>query len=121
MTSKLPLDGVTFENRPSLAGMRPDKSLAAGDRRHAGDRDPERLRKACADFEALLIQKLFQTMRAAVPKSGLVDAGPAEDIYTAMLDQQVARDLALQGGLGLSTRIKEQIANYMRHSGIQDD
>ncbi len=121
MTSKLPLDSVTFENCPALTGGRADKALAAGDRRQEGNRDPQRLQQACADFEALLIQKLFQTMRAAIPKSGLVDAGAAEDIYTAMLDQQVARDLALQGGLGLSARIKEQIVNTMRHSGIQDD
>ena len=121
MTSNLTSHGVSFANRPAPTGIRPDKSLAAGDRRPEGDQDSKRLQQACADFEALLIQKLFQTMRAAIPKSGLIDAGPAEDIYTAMLDQQVARDLALQGGLGLSTRIKEQIVNTMRHSGIQDD
>ena len=77
------------------------------------NQDQMRLEQACADFEALLIQKLFQSMRAAMPKSGFVDAGPAEAIYTTMLDQKVAQDLAIQGGLGLSSQIKAQIVRWM--------
>ncbi len=77
------------------------------------DQEQMQLTKACAEFEALLVQKLFQTMRASIPKSGLIDGGSAEDIYTAMLDQKVAQDMAFQGGLGLSARMKEQIVRYM--------
>jgi flagellar protein FlgJ len=72
-----------------------------------------RLKQACADFVALLTQKLFQSMRASVSKSGLIDGGSAEEIYTGMLDQKVAQDLALQGGLGLSAQVKAQIVKYM--------
>ena len=121
MTSILPADSESFKNRLAVKGPGPDKSLSAGGRREGVDGGQARLQQACADFEALLIHKLFQTMRAAIPKSGLIDAGPAEDIYTAMLDQQVARDLALQGGLGLSSRIKEQIVQYAGHPGTQDE
>ena len=83
--------------------------------------DESRLNEACAEFEALLVQKLFQTMRASIPKSGLIDGGSAEEIYTAMLDQKVAQDLALQGGLGLSARMKEQIVRYMEDLKDQND
>lgn len=113
MTSKLPSDGVPIKDNSVLTAVRPGKSPTAGGHRNAVDRDQARLQQACADFEALLIQKLFQSMRAAIPKSGLIDTGPAQDIYTSMLDQQVAQDLALQGGLGLSTQIKAQIVRYM--------
>ena len=82
-------------------------------RRSKSNKDTAKLDKACAEFEALLVQKLFQTMRASIPKSGLIDGGSAEEIYTAMLDQQVAQDMALQGGLGLSARMKAQIIRYM--------
>ncbi len=84
-------------------------------------RDQKRLNKACAEFEALLVQKLFQTMRASIPKSGLIDGGSAEEIYTAMLDQKVAQEMALQGGLGLSARMKEQIVRYMDNLKAQND
>ena len=61
------------------------------------------LAQSCADFEALFIHKLFQSMWATVVKSGLIDGGLSEDIYTTMLDQHVARDLALRGSMGLSS------------------
>lgn len=95
---------------PNRRPERPPTSDGAEGDRH---RNQMRLEQACADFEALLIQKLFQTMRASIPKSGFIDAGSAEAIYSAMLDQKVAQDLALQGGLGLSSQIKEQIVTWL--------
>ena len=121
MTWNWPPHDGPIKHHPVLAAERPDKSPSAGGRSNAVDRDRERLQQACADFEALFIQKLFQTMRAAIPKSGLIDSGPAKDIYTAMLDQQVARDLSLQGGLGLSNQIKAQIIRYVEPSGNPED
>jgi flagellar protein FlgJ len=116
MTSKLPSDGLSIKDFSASTAASTGQSLTAAARRNAEDREQARLQQACADFEALLIQKLFQTMRAAIPKSGLIDSGPAEDIYNSMLDQQVAQDLALQGGLGLSTQIKAQIVRYMQNA-----
>ncbi len=107
---------------PENGPRRPTGSQSGG---HAGavdrDQDRKRLNKACAEFEALLVQKLFQTMRASIPKSGLIDGGSAEEIYTAMMDQKVAQDLALQGGLGLSARMKAQIIRYMEDLKDQND
>ncbi len=106
-------------NPGSEHGMRVNAQRPPNQASHAGpqgtdhDQEEKRLSKACAEFEALLVQQLFQTMRASIQKAGLIDGGSAEAIYTAMLDQKVAQDLALQGGLGLSARMKEQIIRYM--------
>ena len=121
MISKLPSEGGPIKDFPVSTVSRSDQSPTAGGHRKADDREQARLQQACADFEALLIQKLFQTMRAAIPKSGLIDTGQAGDIYNSMLDQQVARDLALQGGLGLSTQLKAQIVRYMENTGNPND
>ncbi len=121
MTSIPPSDGGAIKEFPVSTATRSDQSQTAAAGRNTGDRDQARLQQACADFEALLIQKLFQTMRAAIPQSGLVATGPAQDIYTSMLDQQVARDLALQGGLGLSSQLKAQIARYMEDAVNADE
>ena len=83
--------------------------------------DGKRLDRACAEFEALLVQKLFQTMRASIPKSGLIDGGSAEEIYTTMLDQKVAEEMAFRGGLGLSDRIKAQILGRLSNPKVQND
>ena len=71
----------------------------------------QRLAKACADFESIFVEQLFKTMRASVPESGLVDSGRAEEIYTSMLDQQIAREMALgQGSLGLAQQMRSKLA-----------
>ena len=91
-----------------------DGRLEEGGKKDDGPHnDSARLTKACAEFEALLVKKLFETMRASIPKSGLIDGGSAEEIYTAMLDQKVAQDMAYRGGLGLSDRMKAQIIGQL--------
>lgn len=67
-------------------------------------RDAE-LRKACADFEALFLHKLLKTMRQTVPKSGLIDGGLREEIFTDMLDEKIASAAAHGRGTGLGERI----------------
>lgn len=76
-----------------------------------GDVQAQRLAKACADFEAIFVEQLFKTMRSSVPGTGLLDGGRAEEIYTAMLDQQIAHDMANgQGSLGLSHQMRGNLA-----------
>ncbi len=67
-------------------------------------RDAE-LRKACADFEALFLHKLLKTMRQTVPKSGLIDGGLKEEIFTDMLDEKIASAAAHGRGTGLGEKI----------------
>jgi flagellar protein FlgJ len=79
------------------------------DAAHAVSKE-QRLAKACADFEAIFVEQLFKTMRASVPESGLADSGRAEEIYTSMLDQQIAREMALgQGSLGLAHQMRSKL------------
>ena len=68
------------------------------------------LARACSEFEAIFIEQLFKTMRASVPESGLLRGGRAEEIYTGMLDQQIAAEMARgQGGIGLSPRMQSRL------------
>ena len=90
------------KNVDSPTGARPAAS--------AGSDKAQRLAKACSDFEAIFVEQLFKTMRASVPESGLLDGGRAEEIYTSMLDQQIAREMALgQGNLGLAHQMRSKL------------
>lgn len=78
------------------------------------ENENRRLEKACADFEAIFVEQLFKTMRASVPESGLLDGGRAEDIYTSMMDQQVAREMAHgHGAIGLAKQMEARLTRYM--------
>jgi len=73
------------------------------------------LKEACSELESLFIYYLFKEMRATVPKSGFVSGGRAEDIYTSMLDFQLAKELSDKGGIGLSSLLLKQLDNKSTH------
>ncbi len=81
---------------------------AAAGRADTQDRDAG-LRRACRDFEGLLIEQMLAAMRRSVPESGLFGSSPAASIYESIRDQELARDLAGHGGLGLADALYRQL------------
>jgi flagellar protein FlgJ len=72
-------------------------------------RNNPQLRKACSDLESLFISYLLKEMRATIPKSGFISGGRAEEIYTSMLDSELAKELSSKGGIGLSSVLLHQL------------
>ncbi len=69
-----------------------------------------KLRKACADFEAIFISYLFQTMRKTVPESSYMTKMPGKDTYTMIMDQKLSQEMAQRGGgIGLQKLLYEQM------------
>lgn len=73
-------------------------------------RQPEKLEKACNDFESLFVKYMMQQMRKTVPENGLIGISQAEKIYTGMLDDEVAKSVSHGRGLGLAKAMYEQMA-----------
>jgi peptidoglycan hydrolase FlgJ len=74
--------------------------------------EENKLRKGCADFEAIFTFYMFKTMRQTIPQSGFLKQSPGKDTYTMMLDQKVAEELANKGGgSGLQQILFEQLSN----------
>ena len=65
-------------------------------------KDQHRLKQACQELESLFISHLLKEMRATVTKSGFLRDGRAEELYTSMLDGQLAKELSAKGGIGLA-------------------
>ncbi len=85
--------------------------------KRGAQRDPRgALRQAAQQFEALFMQMVLKSMRAATLKSGLLDS-PAQDLYAGMLDQQIAGQVAASG-TGLAGMIARQL---MRQMGQPED
>jgi flagellar protein FlgJ len=80
-------------------------------------RDPHgAMRKAAQQFEALFMQMVLKSMREATPKSGLFDS-PANDMYTGMLDQQLATRIS-QSGTGLADVIVRQLTRHLPAAAV---
>jgi flagellar protein FlgJ len=64
---------------------------------------------ACNEMESLFIQNMLKEMRAAIPKSGLTGGGKAEEMFTEMLDAEMAKTISASGGIGLSSEVRRQL------------
>ncbi len=104
--SSLPLSATTANelaaDSRSLDALRRDAA-----------RDPQQAVKSAArQFEAMFMQMVLKSMREATPKSGLFDSN-ASELYTGMLDQQMANRVA-GSGTGLADMITRQLMRHMQ-------
>jgi flagellar protein FlgJ len=70
------------------------RQAGAGSASDAARMDDMQLRHACREFESVLYASMLKSMRGAIPKTELIHGGSAEDIFTAMLDEEYARLLS---------------------------
>lgn len=66
------------------------------------------LESVASQFESLFLQMMLKSMREAVPDGGLFNSSDM-DTYRGMADQQLAVDLAAQGGIGLADVLVRQL------------
>ncbi len=71
-------------------------------------------RKAAREFEGLLVGMMLKSMRETVGKDMLAGKGQSEEIYRSLLDQEYAKAVVEQGGLGLAKVIEAQLINQSR-------
>ncbi len=73
------------------------------------------LKKAAEEFESLFLNEMLKTMRKTIVKSEIFHTDDnTEDIYTSMLDCELASHMARAGGIGLSDVLTRQF-------GLSDD
>lgn len=87
----------------SLSGARELKAAAAGNRAE--------LKKAVAEFEAMFIQQMLKSMRDTVQKGDLFHGGSGEEIYTSLLDEELSKNMARAGGIGLSEMLLKELSS----------
>lgn len=80
-----------------------------------GQSAQQRLRKACNDFEAVFISKLWEQMRATVPKDGLLHS-QQEEMYQSMFDRDFAEKMASDGGIGLGDMMYAQLKDKIKNT-----
>ncbi|MDY6821468.1 MAG: rod-binding protein [Deferribacterota bacterium] len=68
----------------------------------------KKLKKACADFEAIFYHMIFKSARESISDDGFIKQNRAEKIFTDMLDNEVAKQTAYRSSNG----IKDMLFNY---------
>jgi flagellar protein FlgJ len=71
--------------------------------------DPEALKATARQFEAVFLQMVLKSMRAATPQDGMFDSDQTR-FYQELLDSQLSQVLAARGGTGLAEALTRQLS-----------
>lgn len=100
--------GVLFHDPRGLQSLK----------REAASDPAEALRPVARQFESVFLQMMLKSMRAAVPEGGLFDSQDSA-VYRDMFDNQMAVNLAEQGGVGLADVMVRQLTPAAETQAVQ--
>ncbi len=81
---------------PELTGLQKDGSQA-------------KLEKTCAEFESIFITYMLKSMRTTIDEDGLFGNNNESKIIKAMFDENLANEIARDGGMGLGKMLFESL------------
>jgi len=93
-----------------------DKPLQRGKTRraaHSKSAKPvdRKLKTACEDFEATLIQYMVKSMKKTIPGKGFFGNSFQQGMYESYYFQEVATKMARDGGIGIGDAMYRQLRN----------
>lgn len=84
----------------------------------------EKIASLAREFESVFMGQMIKAMRTTIPKSGLVDGGHGEEIYTSLLDEELSRRMSYsqQGGLSqaLADQLNMAVERQAAQSGVKE-
>lgn len=105
--------GIKVQNTPNRLAFDVKSSQ---DIREAMQKDPKAgLQAAAQQFETMFLQMVMKSMRDATPQDGPFNSEQTR-FYTAMLDQQLAQNMATGKGLGFAKLIEQQLGGALQGS-----
>jgi flagellar protein FlgJ len=74
------------------------------------ERDDKRLKEVCREMEAVFLSTMLQRMRATVNRDGLIKESLGENIFTSMLDGELAKEASGGEGIGIADLLYRQLS-----------
>lgn len=73
-------------------------------------KEDAKLKRACQDFESVLVTYMLGQMRNTVQKTDLFGSSEKEDMFQGMLDQETAKDISTNGSMGIADMMYKQLS-----------
>ena len=73
------------------------------------------IERVARDFESVFINKLFESMRKAIPKSDLFDS-TAMDTFQSMTDQEMSKKMSERKGMGIGEMVYKDLSRLNKVS-----
>jgi flagellar protein FlgJ len=102
--------GSIVKNAGNAAAQSTDGDFAKRLEAAAKNNDEKELKKACQEFESLMLDMIFKQMRSTVIKSDLIKEDPGREIFESMLDEELAEQASKAGGIGLADSLYKQLS-----------
>jgi len=80
------------------------------------EKDEEKLRQVCRDFESIFVNMVFKQMRATIPKSELIPDNFARQTFEGMLDEELAKEASKGEGIGIGEMLYKQLSAKMKNT-----
>ncbi len=71
--------------------------------------DNNAAREAAEQFEAVFLSQMLAPMFETVPTDGFMGGGHAEQVYRGMMVEEMSKELAKQGGVGIADSVYREI------------
>lgn len=78
-----------------------------------GAEENEELRQACADFESVLLNYMFQSMKKTVGEGGIFGESFQRNMYESLYIEKIAVKIAEERDLGLGDSLYRQLTARM--------
>lgn len=102
--------GSFTDNAARAVTRAADDSFAKRLETAANKKDEKELKKACQEFEAVIINMLYKQMKATVVKSDLIEEDPGTEIFESMRDEQLMEQASKTGTFGLAESLYRQLS-----------
>lgn len=73
------------------------------------NKDDKELKKACQQFEGIMLDTLYKQMKATIIKSDLVEEDTGHEIFQSMLDDSLMEKASGTGSFGLAEVLYKQL------------
>ena len=80
----------------------------------------EKISILAREFESIFTNQMLKTMRSSISKSDFMNGGSAEEMFTGMLDEEMARQMAFSQNSGLSKALEEQLWAMMGEKTVKE-
>ncbi|MCX7749082.1 MAG: rod-binding protein [Clostridia bacterium] len=108
-----PINNNSFENaKNTVSEDKFEKVLQSA----FDKKDEKQLKKACQEFEGIILNMMYKQMKAAIPKSDLIPSDTGKDIFSTMLDEKLMEEAAKSNRVGMADALYKQLSKRLNSS-----
>ena len=102
--------GNLMNEAAQSAAQASDDSFAKKLEAAVSSNDDKELKKACQEFEGIMLSMMYKSMKATIIKSDLVEEDAGTEIFESMQDDNLMEQASKTGSLGLAESLYKQLA-----------